>query len=144
MTRILDVAIAPAAKPAAVERLLDDYLEELLGSGHAHYPDLSRYWSEPDRHPFVILADHRTAGFALIRDVEPEVLHEMSEFYVVPALRRQGVGRKAATMLFQRFGGRWQLQFAVANARAQSFWRFVVPVATETPNANGLVHTMTW
>jgi predicted acetyltransferase len=144
VTRILDVAITHAAKPAVIERLLDAYLEELLGAGHRDYPYLSRYWSEPDRHPFVILADRRTAGFALVRDVEPDVLHEMSEFYVVPALRRQGVGRRAATLLFERFGGRWQLQFAVANARARSFWRFVVPAATETPNPNVLVHTMTW
>lgn len=144
MTRIVDVAITRAAKPAVIERMLDAYLEELLGSAHRDYPCFSRYWSEPDRDPFVILADRRNAGFALVRDVDPGVLHEMAEFYVVPALRRQGVGRRAATLLFERFGGRWQLQFAVANAKARSFWRFVIPAATETPNANGLVHTMTW
>jgi predicted acetyltransferase len=144
VTRIVDVAIARAPEPPVIQRLLDDYLEELLGSTHPDYPYLSRYWSEPDRHPFVILADRQLGGFALVRDVEPDVLHEMAEFYVVPALRRQGVGRKAATLLFERFGGGWQLQFAVANAKARSFWRFLVPAATETPNANGLVRTMTW
>jgi predicted acetyltransferase len=140
----LHVRIVPATDPAVIERLLGGYLEELLGSARVDYPGLSLYWSEANRHPFVIEADGRIAGFALVRDVDDGAIHEMAEFYVGPAFRRRGVGRSAAAMLFDRFGGRWQLQFAVGNAKARTFWQSMIPAATETPNANGLVHTMTW
>jgi predicted acetyltransferase len=138
------VRVVPAIGPAVIRRLVGQYLEELLGSARVDYPDLSLYWSEADRYPFVIEANGRTAGFALVRGVGDGAIHEMAEFYVAPAFRRRGVGRHAAAMLFERFGGRWQLQFAVANAKARTFWQSMIPAATETPNANGLVHTMTW
>ena len=53
--------------------------------------------------------------------VEPPRI--VGEFFVVRALRRQGVGRAAATDVIRRHPGRWELAFQEENQRASRFWR---------------------
>jgi predicted acetyltransferase len=41
--------------------------------------------------------------------------------------RGQGVGRRAAMELFQRFPGLWQVRQQQTNPHATGFWRSVIP-----------------
>lgn len=51
------------------------------------YESLPRYWSEPNRHPFLVRSDGRLPGFALVKrgsDVSGnETVWEMAEFFVL-------------------------------------------------------------
>jgi predicted acetyltransferase len=90
-------------------------------------PSFAAYWESADRHPFVLRADGKIAGFALIRQLEPDPLtFDMGEFFVLRRYRRSGVGRTAACALFDRFKGRWEVRELIANLPAQGFWRRII------------------
>jgi len=90
-------------------------------------PSFAAYWQEPERHPFLLRADGKIAGFALIRqmDTEPSAF-DMGEFFVLRRYRRSGVGRTAACALFDRFKGKWEVRELVDNLPAQGFWRRII------------------
>jgi predicted acetyltransferase len=44
-----------------------DYKDE---KGVYHYPYMDDYWRENARHPYLLLSDNETAGFALVRQAE--------------------------------------------------------------------------
>lgn len=120
--------------------MLDRYLRELAGYREepvgavdsAGYPYLEAYWSEPGRHPFLILSGGRVAGFALIRDPDStgSATHQVAEFFIEPESRRLGIGRRAAAMIWQRFPGTWELQVHARNAAALRFWSSSAEAAT--------------
>ncbi len=81
----------------------------------------ARFWSEPGRWAFWIVADGARAGFVLIRE-RAEGAYEIAEFYVEPRFRRQGVGSAAAHAAFARFPGRWRVRQLAGYAAAEAFW----------------------
>jgi predicted acetyltransferase len=118
-----------------------DYLSELSASKSGlfpvsgEWPDrqeelLAGWFTDPGAHPFVILQDGERAGFALV--ARPHALprrpvdFRMSDFFVVGAARRRGVGAGAAALLFTRFSGRWEVVEDEYNRGALSFWRNVI------------------
>jgi predicted acetyltransferase len=112
-------------------------LSELRGyeiSPHGTYPYryLDHYFVEPGREPLFILAGERLAGFALVRKLDDGVL-QVAEFFVLRALRRAGIGRRAATALFRRFPGSWQLEYDHGNVPAARFWPQVVEEVADGP-----------
>jgi len=119
-----------------VRHLLELYLHDLseftganVGShGVYGYFYLDDYWSEPDRHPFLLQVETHWAGLALVRAGLP---HDMTEFFVMRKYRRNGVGRAAAQILFDLFPGMWQIRQLAANRPATRFWRSVIPVPFE-------------
>ena len=122
-----------------VRQLLELYLHDLseftdanVGShGVYGYFYLDDYWTEPDRHPFLLQVDNHWAGLALVRSGSP---HDMSEFFVMRKYRRNGVGRAAVQILFDSFPGDWQIRQLAANRPATRFWRSVIPVPFEEDN----------
>ncbi len=52
----------------------------------------------------------------------------MSEFFVRKAHRRVGIGRDAATLIFDRFSGEWEIVEYLRNPGAVTFWRRVLAV----------------
>jgi predicted acetyltransferase len=118
-----------------------DYLSELAASHSGVFPmdaqwpareaELVAAWfRDSASHPFVIMADGRRYGFALVaqRAAWPPTNAEfrMSEFYVAPSMRRRGVGRRAASLLFSRFDGEWEVLEDEGNRDALAFWRRVI------------------
>lgn len=90
-------------------------------------PSFAAYWQEADRYPFLLRADGKIAGFALIRQMASEPLtFDMGEFFVLRRYRRFGVGRTAACALFDRFKGNWEVRELIANEPAQRFWRRII------------------
>jgi predicted acetyltransferase len=95
-------------------------------------PSFAAYWQSPERHPFLLRADGRVAGFALVRQTDADPLSfDMGEFFVLRRYRRHGVGRIAASALFDRFRGRWEVRELVDNLPAQGFWRRIIADYTQ-------------
>jgi predicted acetyltransferase len=130
--------------------LYPEYLDELAAASHSlgtgafpvygeHGPrheELLARWFRDDRcHPLVILKDGRPSGFALVSKplvATPDGYEfRMAEFYIRQNARRRGIGRAAATLIFSRFAGRWEVSEAVANQRAIHFWRQTVMAYTQ-------------
>jgi predicted acetyltransferase len=92
--------------------------------------NLFRYWSEPARHPFLILAGGHPAGFILVRsqqaEDEEQPTNHIAEFFVLRKYRRMKVGQQAAMVIFDRFTGRWFVAEMEENLPAQAFWRRVI------------------
>jgi len=128
----LEVRPAGPAEKEVVDQLLELYLHDLseltgadVGShGRYDYFFLDDYWSEPDRHPFLLRVGGHLAGFALVGSGTP---HDMAEFFVMRKYRRQRVGARAARTLFRMFPGEWQVRQIAANTAATKFWRAVIP-----------------
>ena len=135
------VAIEPAtlADAALLANLLELYLHDLSEvfpiepglDGRFGYPKLPGYWSEPEqRFPFLIRADGKTVGLALVTrgspvTDNPDVL-DVAEFFVHRRYRRSGCGGRAAALLFDRLPGRWIVRVSEGNRGAMPFWEAVI------------------
>jgi predicted acetyltransferase len=127
----------PADKPALgnlielYEYDFTEYTGDDVGTdGRFGYRYLDAYFAEPGRHPLLIRADGRLAGFVLVRraasaDGDGEV-SDMGEFFVMRKYRRQGVGSEAARRAFDLFPGRWEVREMAANLPACAFWRRII------------------
>jgi predicted acetyltransferase len=100
--------------------------------GRFAYDRLPLYWSEPERRfAFLVRADGRVAGFALVTRGspgcdDPQAL-DVAEFFVLRRHRRSRVGTRAAALLWDRFpASSWVVRVAEGNADALPFWRAAI------------------
>jgi predicted acetyltransferase len=122
-----------------------DYLSELSASRSGIIPVsgewqarddefLAGWFRDPAAQPFVILANGARSGFAVVTRLPAwprgEADFRMSEFFVVPRARGRGVGAHAATLLFSRFEGAWEVLEDEENRAALAFWRRVIGAQT--------------
>ena len=139
---LLNISEATLEEKIIFQNLMQYYLYEfsaisdieLDDRGRYPYIFLDCYWSEDDRHPYLIRVDGKLAGFALLRrgtffpdqrSVDrPGML--VAEFFILRALRRQGIGARSAVNLFKRFPGRWEIGQQASNYHGQAFWRTVI------------------
>jgi predicted acetyltransferase len=129
------LSAAAAGERPTLEALFELYaydFSEILGfdvadDGRFQLPSLDPYWTDPRNHAFLIRADGKLAGFALVqgrsRLTGDEAVHDMAEFFVMRKYRRHGVGRQAAEFLFNRFRGRWEVRQKAENRAATAFWQ---------------------
>jgi predicted acetyltransferase len=98
-------------------------------------PDMmARWFADDSSHPLVILRDEKQVGFALVARPmmkRPDGAdHRLAEFFVSKDVRRLGVGRQAAELIFNRFSGGWEITEMTRNQGAVAFWRDVVGAYT--------------
>lgn len=135
-----DVEVVPALRTQhdTLRQLVQLYVydfSELLGlevedDGRFAEQLLGDLWENPRRHPFVVRAGGRVAGFALVHRGsrlmgDPEVW-DMAEFFVLRRHRRAGVGSEAARRIFAMHRGRWEVRQRSENVAATAFWRRVI------------------
>jgi predicted acetyltransferase len=134
----VEVKEASVSDERVLENLLSLYLHdfsEAFGSapgaeGRFEYDRLPLYFEEPHRSAFLIRSDGLLAGFALVslgsvmREA-PDV-RDLSEFFVVRGLRHRGIGGMAATAVFKRFPGAWEVRALDRNRGAAEFWAHVI------------------
>jgi predicted acetyltransferase len=94
---------------------------ELGEDGRFGYKQLPLYWSKPGRFPFLVKADGKLAGFALVTKY-PDVW-DMAEFFIVRGYRRHGIGKMAAHEVWRRFPGSWQVRVMDSNRTGLNFWQ---------------------
>ena len=89
--------------------------------------DLTSYWADEWKHPFLLRVDDKLAGFALISErskiTGESGVFDVTEFFVLRRFRRRGVGRAAAFAAFDRFAGPWEVRQREENPSATAFWR---------------------
>lgn len=90
--------------------------------------DLTIYWQDPNRHPFLIKVDQEIAGFALINKIgsTPDVDWNMGEFFVAAKFQGKGIGCEIAEQIFNQFPGIWEVMQMPENQGAIDFWEKVV------------------
>jgi predicted acetyltransferase len=95
--------------------------------GRFVYKSLPLYWSESNRHPFLIRFNGKLAGFALVKRGSEisanQELWDMAEFFVLRACRRHRVGTLAAQEVWGRFPGPWEVRVMQSNLSANFFWK---------------------
>ena len=128
-----------------IQSVYDEYMESLadlntglfsvLGANNPHEDEIFANWFANDQsHPLLILKGSDPVGFALVTRPripaagEPAADYRMSEFFVRSQHRRVGMGRDAATLIFDRFAGDWEIIEYLRNPGAVAFWRRVVAV----------------
>lgn len=122
-----------------LENLLELYIHDLseifaveLGpDGRFGYDKLPLYWADPvGRHIFLIKYGRRVAGFAMATRGSPASHNptdlDVAEFFVLRAFRRVGVGRQAASMLWDTIQGQWVVRVVETNEIGVRFWSDVV------------------
>jgi predicted acetyltransferase len=137
VTMSIELLPSAAAEQSTLENLFQLYLYDLCEHGGPPPDERGRFdadglrqtWSDPGAAPFLIRADGRLAGFAVVfrqsRIHTPFDGHAIAEFFVLRGCRRFGVGTAAASQLFDRFPGRWEVATSAGNVPAIAFWRSV-------------------
>ncbi len=126
-----------------IQDVYSEYVESLADLNSGFFTAVSAEGSQQDEifanwfandhgHPLVLANGPLQVGFALVTRPRMTAPGErpvdfcMSEFFVRKAHRRRGFGRDAATLIFDRFFGHWEIVSYQRNAGAVSFWRTVV------------------
>lgn len=110
----------------------DDYT---LDADGRFQPDHLPYWlTEPSCRPLVAVEGGAARGFAFVGTGDFPFKsdladHRVSEFFVLRASRRGGLGRRLAHAVFRLLPGRWELTVLHGNDAALAFWRAVVDEA---------------
>jgi predicted acetyltransferase len=122
------ISAAPEQEPVLanlLELYAHDFSEfhslEMGEDGRFGYPSLRVYWSEPDRHAFVIRLDGKLAGFVLVKKAN-DAVWDMAEFFILRGCRRRGIGTHVAHEVWRRFPGPWEVRVMQANISGQNFW----------------------
>ena len=150
----VEVIPAPPEQEPVLANMLELYAHDFseffdlrLGAdGRFGYERLPLYWTEPGRHPFLIKAGGRLAGFVLVRrgsGVSGDAdVWDVAEFFVIRGLRGRGVGAEAAHEVWRRFPGRWEVRVMGRNRKAKGFWAraikdFIGEAVEPTPFGEG-------
>lgn len=134
------VEVIPAGQEqkSVLENLLQLYAHdfsdfhevEIGADGRFVYKNLPLYWTDPNRHPFLLFVDGKLAGFAFVKRGSEvsgdESVWDMAEFFILRGYRRRGVASAAARMMWTRFAGRWEVRVMQSNAAAANFWSRVI------------------
>jgi predicted acetyltransferase len=128
------LTLVPYEDKSVLARLLELYLHDLSefyddlhlnDHGLFQYRHLDHYWTEEGRFPYLISADDKIAGLALVGKSNG-VLH-MAEFFIVRSFRHTGIGLQAVRLAFHNHPGRWEISHSNTNLPAAAFWRLAVP-----------------
>jgi predicted acetyltransferase len=108
---------------------------ELREDGRFGYRSLPLYWSEPDRHPFLVRIDGKLAGLVLVKRGSElsgnENVWDIAEFFVMRGYRRRGMGTQIAHKVWKHFPGAWEVRVMQSNAAAFHFWRHAIAKFTD-------------
>ena len=126
-----------------IKKTYAEYMEDLSFLNTGLFPlmadDVPRqdeifagWFANDNSHPLVILKGEERVGFALVTRPrfppagEKRADYLMSEFFIRKPYRRTGIGRDAATLIFNRFSGDWEVLEYLRNPGAVAFWRRVL------------------
>src|SRR5438309_234153 len=92
----VEVVEARLADKPVLQRLVELYMHDFSEytqrdvneHGAFGYRYLDHYWTDPDRHPFLLRCDGNWCGFALIRSGDSNAV---AEFFVLRKYRRRGL-----------------------------------------------------
>ena len=126
-----------------IQDVYGEYLESLsalntgffpaVGADSPHKEGIFAHWFANDHaHPLLIANGSEPVGFALVSrpsmraSGEDQSDFRMSEFFIREPHRRKGFGRDAASLIFDRFAGEWEIIEYQRNPGSVRFWRKVL------------------
>lgn len=126
-----------------IQDVYGEYLDSLSDLNTGLYPAIAAddpqkdgifasWFASQSSHPLVIVRDAERIGFALVARPLPGSTGEsppdyrLAEFFVRAPYRRNGFGREAATLIFDRFAGEWEIVVYQRNPGSVRFWRDVL------------------
>lgn len=116
---------------------------ELGADGRFGYKDLSLYWHDPDRRPFLVRADRKLAGLVLVKKgselSENKTVWDMAEFFIVRRYRRRGIGTCVAHEVWRQVSGLWEVRVMESNQSAHLFWAHAISTFTGETILSGRV-----
>jgi len=130
----IEVVPATRAAQSVVANLFELYAHDFSGfyelevgpDGRFGYPPLPLYWSEAERHPFLVKIDGKLAGFVLVKQgsdlTGDPAIWDLAEFFVARGFRRRGAGTRIAQEIWKRFPGEWEVRVLEQNVAGNSFW----------------------
>jgi len=124
----IEVIPAPREQMPVIDNLIQLYAHDfsefknmdLDSNGRFQYTPLPLYWTDANRHPFLVNVDGNPVGFVLVR--QEAGVWDMAEFFVVRGCRRHGIGTAVAHDVWKRFPGLWEVRVMQANQTALEFW----------------------
>ncbi len=132
----IEINLAPREEKNLLKRMLDLYLYDLSEYDESNqnktreveYPYLDHYWTESERHPFIIFIDGKPGGFVLVNQFghTDGIDHSIAEFCILKQYRRKGIGRSVAFDIFSRLPGQWEVRTLRENKKAETFWTKVI------------------
>ena len=110
-----------------LEKLLQLYLHDLslyfpitFNSNNCEYAyDLDKYFSS--NYAYFIKSNNDILGFILI-DNNKQNDYEISEIFVLNNYKRNKVGERAVTEIFNMYKGNWTIKVVPSSPKAESFW----------------------
>ncbi len=112
-----------------------EYEPKVIGPhGLYGYKYLDHYWTEPNRHPYLIRVDGQLAGFVLLNRHTVSGGDDrwtIAEFHIMRMYRGKGVGEFAARAVFDLWPGKWEVSQTPNNAPSHEFWRKVISRYTQ-------------
>ncbi|USD31075.1 hypothetical protein J8Z24_19115 [Pseudoalteromonas sp. SCSIO 43201] len=74
---------------------------------------------------YLLYLDGIPAALTAIDEKSPKA-YEICDFYVLPCFRKNKVGKRFISSLFEQLGGSWEIKQVAGAEHATSFWRDVV------------------
>ncbi len=104
-----------------------DYVKFDIGDdGFYGYEELPSFWTDPNRHPYLIYVNNKIAGLVMVQKGSPisddKEVWDVAEFFIMKKYKRQGVGTAVMQKIWSQFRGPWQVRVLVENQIASVFW----------------------
>lgn len=118
--------------------------------GFYGYKDLSLYWTDSDKFPYLIYCDGKIAGFVLVQKrssvSENNEVWDIAEFFIMKKYKRKGLGTKVASKIWSKFPGQWQVRVLVENKIASAFWLKAIRnfISTEPKSCDLMLKGESW
>ncbi|MFS0727666.1 GNAT family N-acetyltransferase [Paenibacillus sp. 1P07SE] len=108
--------------------------EDVNANGFFGYTYLDHYWTDEGRYPFFIMVENKYAGFVLVNShsylLDDREGKSIAEFFIMRKYRSKGIGREAATQIFDKFKGWWEVRQHGDNEPSKRFWQRVIDTYT--------------
>ena len=104
------------------------YDDEMDSLGNLRYGYFDAYFTDPERRAFFLYEEKTLVGFAMMHpysELGGETDHVLAEFTIFPMYRERRLASKAAEMIFESFGGRWEVKYNEKNTAAKALWNKV-------------------
>jgi predicted acetyltransferase len=147
----IEIIQAGHAEKAVIENLFPLYLHDLSEFSDVDVDGQGRFlqdgaldpwWENDTLFPFLIRVDEQIAGFALVA-TPPYVSkgrdYRLNEFFILRRYRQRGIGLAAATAVFDRLHGAWEVGWLPTNLPAAAFWRKTIERYTQGRYQEGRV-----
>lgn len=114
---------------------------DIDSKGQYKYKYLDKYFKEKDRFPFIIYFGEKIAGLALVRiniKKDSYKYNSIAEFFIMNQYKGRGIGQKTVEIIFNKFKGKWIVDYDLINKRGQAFWKKVVSEYTDNNFRTGI------